>query len=101
MSRTLRIAPVEEIRAELEEQNPEALTADGFDAALVGIVHRKGMEPLALYDRELCIKVLTDDGASYEEAVEYLEFNVLDAYVGPGTPAFLIRPEDGAWEVEL
>ena len=48
---------------------------------------------VALYDRERCIKILTGDGMSYDEAVEYFDFNTIGAYFGPNTPAFatLIR----------
>jgi hypothetical protein len=83
---------VPEILTELVEQNPEALTADGFEEALVGIVYRKMLAPIALYDREECIAILVKrDGMSEEEAEEYFGFNVDDAWVGEGTPAFLIR----------
>jgi len=90
--RALRIAPAKVIAEQLSELNPEALTADGFDDALVGIVYRKCMEPIALYDRAKCISILMKQGMSRELAEEYFCFNVDDAWVGEGTPAFLVRP---------
>jgi hypothetical protein len=43
-----------------------------------------------VYDLNKCIEVLVDrDGMSQEEAVEYMDFNVLGAYVGEETPIFL------------
>lgn len=92
----------EEIRAALAEANEEALLADGFEDALVGYVEAwlpcegksgkvTGSSPgvVALYDREKCVEVLVKrDGMTDEEALEYLEFNTLGAYMGPGTPAF-------------
>tara|TARA_R100001510_G_C7582198_1_gene154778 strand:+ start:286 stop:429 length:144 start_codon:yes stop_codon:yes gene_type:complete len=37
----------------------------------------------------MCIKKLMKDGMDFEEAVEYFDFNVESAYVGPNTPVFL------------
>lgn len=70
----------------LEELNPEAIMYDGFDAALVGIIARCSTEPLALYDREKCIRILVDQGATYEEALDYFCFNVEGCWAGPHTP---------------
>ena len=75
---------------EIAEYNPEALLADGFDAALIGVVFRATKEPLALYNYEKCIEILMDDGLDYAEAVEWFEFNTLGAWVGDHTPAFAI-----------
>lgn len=80
------------IREMLAEDNPEALLADGFDDALVGIARRCGQPTLAVYDYGLGIKVLMDrDGMSYEEAVEWMEFNVVGAWFGEHTPIWLDR----------
>ena len=65
------------------------LLADGFERAFVGI----GMQfnrLIAIYDYDLCIATLVDrDGMDPEEAVEFFEFNVAGAYVGPATPIYL------------
>jgi hypothetical protein len=58
-----------------EASDGEALAADGFDLALI-------------YDLSRCVEILMEDGMDEESAVEYLEFNVLGAYVGPSTPVF-------------
>jgi hypothetical protein len=75
----------------LEEYlGPEALRVDGFDDAIVGIVARCGFDPVLCYDRQKILEVLVErDGMSYEEAVEYYEFNIAGAYMGNGTPMFL------------
>lgn len=80
------MADREHIMQELEES--EALTADGFEDALIGIVERPGMT-VALYDRDQCIDILMSrDGMSHEEAEEYFDFNVRSAWFGDKTPAF-------------
>ncbi|PHQ84143.1 MAG: hypothetical protein COB65_06295 [Thalassobium sp.] len=76
----------------IEEFNPEALLADGFDDAIIGICERFGNDPVVAYDKDKCINILVQrDGMSYEEAVEYFDFNVLGAYVGKGTPVYILN----------
>ncbi len=65
------------------------LKADGFDAAILGIGRRAGADDILVYDYEQCVAVLIMDGMSDEEAIEYLEYNVVGAYVGEGTPMFV------------
>jgi hypothetical protein len=78
------------IRDLISEWNEEALMADGFDEAILGISQRVGMEDVVAYDRDKCISVLMDrDGMSQEDAVEYFEFNVAGAYLGENTPVFI------------
>lgn len=77
-----------QLREELAEFNDNALTADGFDEALIGYVQRAGMCAVALYDREKCIEILVGQGMGREEANEHFEFNVLNAFMGQGTPCF-------------
>jgi hypothetical protein len=67
------------------------LKMDGYDDCIVGVVERFGQDSYFIYDRELVLEKLQKDGMSYEDAVEYYEFNQLGAYVGERTPAFLIR----------
>jgi hypothetical protein len=79
---------IEEIKAMIADANEEALLADGFDGALIGFVEIPG-KLVALYDKEKCIEILMlRDGMSYEGAYDFFEFNVRDAFVGEGTPAF-------------
>lgn len=85
----------EEIKTELDEIDPEILTADGLDAALIGFVElwveaKVGASPktVALYDREKCIQIFVAQGMTEDEASEHFEFNVIGGYVGKTTPAF-------------
>lgn len=75
----------------ITEVNPEALTADGFDQAIVGMAERCSQPALVVYDAQKCIAILVKQGMSEEEAREYFSFNVLGAWVGPQTPLFLWR----------
>lgn len=91
--RTLPKNPVyymgpEEMQERLEDT--KAFTANGFEDALIGLVHRFGFEnPVALYDQDKCIQILMErDGMDYDGALEFFEFNTLGAWVGEMTPAF-------------
>ena len=67
----------------------EFITMTGYDDALMGYVYGKcDNEPCALYDYEKVIDINMSSGMTYDEAVEYFQFNQLDAYVEPGTPKF-------------
>jgi len=80
----------QDIKDWVSTYNEEALLADGFEDAVVGICERFGAVPVVAYDRDKCVDILIQrDGMTYEEAVEYFEFNVAGAYVGEGTPSYL------------
>lgn len=85
------------LREELADENPEALVADGFESAYIGICTRFGQPPLAAYDYDKCIAVLEARGMSYEEAVEYFDYNVIGSWMGDGTPVF-VRTQNGHGE---
>jgi len=73
----------------------EALTMDGYDDCVIGVLERFGMEPIVLYDKDKVIQKLMDDGCdSYEGANEYYEYNQLGGWHGDKTPGFLIRLPD-------
>lgn len=65
------------------------MTMDGYDDCIVGVVERIGMHPIVCYDRDAVIKKLMDDGAEWEEAEEYFQFNQLGAWHGEATPCFI------------
>ena len=66
------------------------ITADGFETAFVAVAFSYNGNDIAVYDYDLCINVLTDrDEMSLEEAHEYMDYNVVGAYVGEETPLFI------------
>ena len=74
---------------ELMEVYDGCLMADGFEEALIGFGTRFN-NPVAIYDLRKCLDILVRrDGMNQEEAEEYMDFNVLGAYVGEETPIFL------------
>lgn len=71
----------------LEERDEETLTADGFDAAIVGITNSSPVR--VIYEYDTCVRVLMTDGMSEEDALEHMSFNVTGSYVGEHTPVFI------------
>jgi len=66
------------------------LIADGYDEAVLGVARRCGQPDLIAYDVEKIIEILvTRDDMTYEEAVEFFDFNI--AGVGEETPIFIIK----------
>jgi hypothetical protein len=57
----------------------------------IGVVHRYGMPGIVCYDLEGVLSSYQKDGMTYEEALEYFEFNVIGAWFGESTPCFLDR----------
>ncbi len=82
---------------ELAALDPEAMTADGFDEALIGWTNswtgRPSRVVRAIYSVEKVLAILVQEGMSQEEAEEHFEFNIAGAYVGDHTPVFLHRFE--------
>jgi hypothetical protein len=81
-----------DLKDQITELNPAAMFIEGMDEALVGYAVQWGSPPLAVYDAEKIVEVLSKD-MSLEEAQEFFEFNIECAYLGPGTPLILHRPE--------
>ena len=67
----------------------DLLKMDGFNEAIIGEVMRFN-DRFILYDHKKVIEILMRD-MSQEEALEYWEFNQVGAWVGDGTPAFLME----------
>ena len=68
----------------------ELMIMNGFDDCIAGVVERFGERPIVCYDYTKIIdKLQTHSNMSYDEAVEYHEYNQLGAWIGPGTPCFI------------
>jgi len=78
-------------KCERERGSEEALTADGFDEAILGVARRACKNDVVAYDVDLCIQELMKEGLSCEDAVDHFEYNVVGGWVGEGTPIFVQR----------
>jgi len=78
------------LKENYESEIDKILLADGFEDAFIGVVESFGQKPRACYDSEKCLDILVErDGMTLDEALEYMNVNVTQAYVGEYTPAFM------------
>ena len=82
---------IEEKKDQLQEMAEECILYDGYDDALIGVCHRFGREPIAIYDMDKCLETLMDEGIDYETASDHFWTNTMGAWNGDYTPAFLKR----------
>jgi hypothetical protein len=77
----------------------ELLSATGFEDCIIGVAYDKVTSTHRLvYSRSKCVDLLVErDGMTFEEAEEFLDFNVVDAYVGRKTPIWV---DDEMFDVE-
>lgn len=75
------------------QNDPKSILFDGFEMAFMGMLRKYGQTaPIAVYDYAKCIQILMDrDGMGQDDAIEWLEFNTLGAYIGEYTPVMLLR----------
>jgi hypothetical protein len=65
----------------------EFLKADGFDDAIIGI---EANSLRLVYSVEAAVELLmNNEGMTYDDALDYLYFNTINAYVGDKTPIWV------------
>lgn len=71
-------------------EDSQSLFADGFDDAIIGISVGISSRNVIVYDYDKCVDVLKKrDGMTHEDAIDYIEYNTVNAYVGEYTPIFV------------
>ena len=71
------------------DDEPNILFAEGFDEAIAGVIW-DGERTRVVYDTELILELLMGRSEmTYEEAVEYFDFNIAGSYMGEYTPFYL------------
>ena len=81
---------LEKLMREYPEQ--EFLVADGFDDAVVGVEVTSGR---VIYDCGAMVQMLVArDEMTEEDAIEFIDYNVVNAFVGDNTPIFVNMLED-------
>lgn len=75
----------------MSEEQQQYVKFDGYDNALVGVASvwdtSGNQEERLVYSGEAILTILIHrDGMSYEEAMEFISFNIERAYIGPLTP---------------
>ena len=68
-----------------------AVVFDDCDAAIIGYGGQHGMEPAIVYDYDLLVQILIEDGLTHEEAIEYVDYNIAGLWAGERTPVIMFR----------
>ena len=79
----------------LAEREPELITYDGLDEAIIGLGQQFTSTTAIAYDLEKVIGILVDSGMTHDDAVEHFHFNILGGWVGVHTPIFVERWDSG------
>ena len=73
----------------LEDNYPETILMTGYEDCILGICNRYGQDSIVAYDLEKVLAKLMKDGMTYEEAVDWYEFNMIGSWCGDTTPCFV------------
>jgi hypothetical protein len=96
---------MERIIEKIAEINPKAITLEGLDKAVVGTALTVDDElPRLAYSVEKIVEILMNrDGMTRDEAQEFFDFNIFNAYMGEYNPSFIfdMEPNPTRKEVKL
>jgi hypothetical protein len=63
---------------------------NGFDEAIIGMAERINLSHVVAYDVDKMLEIMVErDGMTYEEAMEYFDYNILGAWMGEYTPVYI------------
>jgi len=81
----------------METGDQPTMTWPRFESAVIGHAHY-GQDCIAVYDGDRMAQVLVDlDGMTFDDARDYIAFNLDNVYQGPGAPMVVWRgPESTA-----
>lgn len=80
----------------VQDMGDEIMLMDGFEEAFIGFSRRCGQPTLASYSFDKMVDVLIErDSMDPDEAMEYIEYNCVGAWMGPLTPVVLYEYEGG------
>jgi hypothetical protein len=78
------------IREELSEHyGDDLLFADGYDNAIVGVAVGFDCSRVVYNVDKMVEACMQDAGMTYEDSVEWLEYNTFGSYVGKRTPIYV------------
>ena len=77
-------------------ENSEPIRYKSFAKAEIGIGYRCGQPDIMVYDYDIVMECLKDDGMDDEEAQEWIDYNILGGWIGEQTPIIVRRPKHEA-----
>ena len=69
---------------------------EGFDSAILGVGESAGWDsPCIVYDYQKCLDVLIQKHDwEKEDAIQWMDLNVINAHMGEGNPVFVFPSQD-------
>ena len=78
----------EEIECAYSEEFPKMLFMDGLYLAIIGVAQVHG-NPVVAYSMEKILEELILQGMVFDEAKEFMSFNIMGAFMGKFTPLII------------
>ena len=64
--------------------------ANGLEDAIIGVGSRMNMPDVLIYSYNKCVKIFMEkEGWTHEEAIEWMDYNVVGSWVGETRPIFV------------
>jgi len=79
---------------DLGEEYDGVMVIDGANSALMGVGQRCGQPTIAIYSYDALVAHYMADGMSEGEAIEWIEVNIIGAWMGEGTPIVLVESDE-------
>ena len=67
----------------------ELIFADGFDDAIIGVACGHDSQRVVY-----CYASMVEAGMTYNDALEWIEFNTISSYIGKHTPIYVMGTEE-------
>lgn len=68
---------------------PDLIKWDGCDKAIIGVGYRCGQHPMYVYEYPTLVGIFMEQGMTQDEAEEWVDFNLVGAWVGESTPMIM------------
>lgn len=72
----------------------DTLKIDGADAAIIGYAQRCGEPVVVVYDYQRLVAVFMQHGMDEEQSREWVDVNIVGAWMGKGTPIVMHDTND-------
>tara|TARA_Y100001973_G_C5186502_1_gene328189 strand:- start:178 stop:438 length:261 start_codon:yes stop_codon:yes gene_type:complete len=68
----------------------ELIFADGFDDAIIGVAAGHDLQRVVYCYASMVEIMMKDNSISYEDALDWIEYNTVGSYVGKNTPIYVM-----------
>lgn len=75
----------------ISQVNPDSCYPTGYEDCIIGML--SSIDPVIVMDKNKMINKLVMEGMTEEEAIEYFDYNIGDAYIENG-PVYFVSVDD-------